>query len=56
MFIFRTISRERYAKAYRHMLNHPERYYVLGRGRDYGADLKNRASGCGWYIHYLILT
>mgnify|MGYP006892021731 FL=1 len=52
MFIFRTSNRTRYARAVRHMMDHPERYEVISRGRDYSADIKGPA-GCGWYIHYL---
>lgn len=55
MFVFRTSNRGRYAKAVRHMFNHPERYEVIACGRDYAADIKDRAAGCGWYIHYLKL-
>ena len=51
MFIFRTSNRTRYARAVRHMMDHPERYEVISRGRDYSADIKGPA-GCGWYIHY----
>lgn len=52
MLIFRSSKRERYAKALRHMLEHPERYKVITRGRDYGADSIDCAAGCGWYITY----
>ncbi len=55
MFVFRTTSRARYARACKHFFDHPEKYEVLGRGRDYGADLKDRAAGCSWYIHYLVI-
>ena len=53
MFVFRASKRDRYAKAMRHMLTHPERYELICYGRDYSADLKDPAAGCGWYIHYL---
>ena len=46
MFIFRTSNRTRYARAVRHMMDHPERYEVISRGRDYSADIKGPA-GCG---------
>ena len=52
MFIFRTSNRTRYARAVRHMMDHPERDEVISRGRDYSADIKGPA-GCGWDIHYL---
>lgn len=53
MFVFRTVNRKRYAKAVAHMYAHPEKYEVIARGRDYGADLKDPAAGCGWYVHYM---
>ena len=56
MLIFRTSNRGRYAKAMRHLLDHPERYEVTTHGRDYSACLKDKAAGCGWYIQYLKLA
>lgn len=56
MLTFRTSNRGRYAKALRHLSNHPERYAVTVYGRDYSADLKNKATGYGWYIQYLKLA
>ncbi len=56
MYVFRTISRARYARAMRHMMDHPEKYSFISFGRDYSADLKNKAEGCGWYIHYLLVA
>lgn len=53
MFTFRTANRSRYAKAVRLMFDHPERYEVISRGRDYSADIKDSAAGCGWYIDYM---
>lgn len=37
------------------MVNHPEQYNVICRGRDYGAAIKDHVEGCGWYIDYLKL-
>lgn len=56
MLTFRTSNRGRYAKAMRHMLDHPERYKVAVYGRDYSADLKDSVDGCGWYIQYTRLS
>ena len=52
LYTSRTSNRTRYARAVRHMMDHPERYEVISKGRDYSADIKGPA-GCGWYIHYL---
>lgn len=52
MAMFRSTSRERYARAVRHMMDHPEIYHIRGRGRDYDADIVNRATGCAWYVWY----
>ena len=53
MFVLRFSHRHNYKKALAHMLNHPERYEIISAGRDYSAEVKDLASGCGWYIHYL---
>ena len=45
-------SRDRYRKAITHLWNHPDRYALICRGKDYGAMLKDRITGCGWYIEY----
>lgn len=53
MFVLNFSHRQIYAKALRHMLEHSERYEIVSFGRDYGAGVKDLATGCGWYIHYL---
>lgn len=53
MFVLRFSHRHIYAKALRHMLDCSERYELVSFGRDYSAEIKDPASGCGWYIHYL---
>ncbi|WP_251315893.1 hypothetical protein [Flintibacter muris] len=53
MFVLRFSKRSRYARALRHLWDCPDRYQVISYGRDYSADNKDRAAGCGWYIHYL---
>lgn len=53
MFLLNFSHRHVYAKALRHMLEHPERYEIASFGRDYSAGVKDLAAGCGWYIHYL---
>lgn len=56
MLTFRTSNRGRYAKVLRHMFNHPEKYDVFCRGKDYGATDKDPTYGCGWYIDYFKLS
>ena len=53
MFTLRFTNRERYARAVRHIRDHPERYSIIDRGRDYDADLVDPLYGCGWYVSYI---
>lgn len=53
MFVLNFSHRHVYAKALRHMLEHPEQYKIISFGRDYSAGVKDLAAGCGWYVHYL---
>ena len=52
---FRASKRERYVTAIKHMWNHPERYKVIVRGKDYGACIQDKRYGCGWYIEYQLV-
>lgn len=53
MFVLRFSKRDRYARALRYLWGCPDRYQVFAYGKDYGAENKDRAAGCGWFIHYL---
>lgn len=55
MKTFKTTNRERYATAIRHIMSHPEKYKIIAYGKDYSAVLKNKATGCGWYVDYLLV-
>lgn len=50
----RFTTRERYCKAINHLWANADKYKVMCRGKDYGADIKAPTSECGWYIEFRI--
>lgn len=52
MITMRFTNRRRYGKALRHLWAHPEKYKVVCRGKDYGADIKAPRCEYGWYIDF----
>lgn len=51
-FTLNFTSRERYRKAVSYLMSRSDKYYLIGRGKDYCADFKNAHTGHGWYVYF----